>query len=223
MLSRRRDSFQLRSLELKNKPAPERRAGFESLSNALAATKGAPEVKAIADTSGPAVQLLLQHIHELDEQDAKPVALPDVGEKPVFEKPDYHGSFYLTARRGNRDGDPVIQVGNNFFVVRGVTLWLEGHYGEASINTITLNIGREGREATFVDVVARETYSDDQERYAADVQTARGEYQKTLDDYNAALKVRQAGEAKARQEKQARAVERSKAQAQLRQRDREAY
>jgi hypothetical protein len=100
-------------------------------------------------------------------------------------------------------------------VVRGVRVWFDGHYVEASSKTVTLNIGREGRDATFCDVSTPETYNDDQKHYAAEVQAARESFQKEMADYNAAVKTRQEADAKARREKQARDSERAKAQSKL--------
>ena len=117
--------------------------------------------------------------------------------------------------RGNYEGDPVVQTGANFYVVRGVRVWFDGHYVEASTKTVTLNIGREGRDATICDVSTPETYNDDQKHYAAEVQAARESFQKEMADYNAAVKTRQEADAKARQEKQARDSERAKAQSKL--------
>src|SRR5262249_35432968 len=84
-----------------------------------------------------------------------------------------------------------------------------------SIKTVTLNIGREGRDATICDVSTPETYRDDQTRYAAAVQAARESFQKEMADYNAAVRTQQEAHAKARQEKQARDTERGKAQSKL--------
>ncbi len=194
----------------KTKGAPDRLALFQTLNDSIVATKNAPETKQLAELCGPASQLV-QRLAELDRLDAIAPDLPPIPDKPTFEKPTYHGAFYLDGEvRGNYEGDPVVQAGSSFFIIHGVTLWLDGHYIETTTETVTLNIGRDGREATVANLSSRETYNDDQQRYAAEVETAQDIYRKELADFNAAAKLRQDAEANARQAKQARAAERSK-------------
>lgn len=202
-------------IALKGKNRAERMAGFEALSEALAETNGAAEVKSIADASIPADRILHQ-LRELDQLASATPALPELPEKPKFEKPEYHGAFYLDGEvRGNYEGDPVIQAGANFYVVHGIRIWFDAHYVEARPNTVTLNIGREGRDATICDVSTRETYNDDQKNYAAEVQAAREGFQKDMADYNTAVKARHEAEVKERQEKRTRDSEHAMAQSKL--------
>lgn len=161
-----------------------------------------------------------KRLDELDQSEkaTTPPDVADVPQKPVYEKPPYTGAFFLGGDlRGNYEGDPVVQAGSKFFVVKGAGIWMEGNYVEPTTETVTLNIGRDGREATIVTASARETYNDDQKAYAEEVKKAKSAYDEEMKTYQAAMKTKLAADAQLKQKKVESAKERRDA---LNERDR---
>jgi hypothetical protein len=135
-------------------------------------------------------------VRELDSLRSPP-ALPDVPEKPRFEKPEYSGAWLLQGRYVGRfeDRGIVVKRGGKYFVVEGgerpTTSFVYGYVKTVGMHI--LNIG-DGREADGVTITDREEYVEDQKKYREEVAEARKEYEDKLRQYSAAVATRAAAE-----------------------------
>ena len=177
----------------------ERAAAFQALQSAIEAVTGttaatAPEVLSILNQTAPASALLSQ-LHKLELADS---ARPD---KPVYNKPEYRGAFFLSGiNRGTFElwaHTIVVQQGEQFYLVapvdpdRILTVEVKGWVAyefeaDGAIRTEDVDIGRGGRKARSVLLKDKETYDDDQRKYADDVKNAQAEYRQNLTDYRSA-------------------------------------
>jgi hypothetical protein len=126
-----------------------------------------------------------------------PVSQPKP-EKPQFEKPEYtgavplSGTFKASYSGGFFEKDGIVMTsGGKHIVVLGAditlgALFFASHitgYGTKKDNTVTLDIGRSGREAAVYEYCDKETYLDDQREYKATVKIAREQYNEELKAY----------------------------------------
>lgn len=125
-------------------------------------------------------------ISDLSDVEGQLAALeePVEPEKPIWEKPDYGGVFHISgAYRGPYDqGGVVVQTKGAYYVIQdanepdGYTTSLNG-YVEDTGDIVTLNIGRDGRDAHVVNLSDKETFRDDQATYKEEVRDAKAEYE----------------------------------------------
>lgn len=116
----------------------------------------------------------------------QPPAKPD---KPTYDKPTYSGTWPISGLcRGRYEGDQgiVLQANGKYYVIKDAepcdTPYVNG-YVESTGETVTLDLGRDGRSADVVEVKDRETYEDDQKAYRDEVAQAQADYQQAVKDY----------------------------------------
>lgn len=128
---------------------------------------------------------ILDEIAELDAADAKDAeGSAELPAKPQHEPPTYEGgAFHVTGavKRCYQDG-VALKAGGKYYFVRDadcpVFNTLSG-YVEDTLETVDLDIGRDGREAMIVTISDRETADDD-----------RREFQQALKEYEADYKLK---------------------------------
>lgn len=126
--------------------------------------------------------------------------VPPQLEEPMYSAPEYKGAWYLSGSyRANYKGESgghegvVVTKGDRYFVVLGAQAeegfirYLNG-YVEDTGAKVTLDVGRYGRDADVVRLSDRETFRDDQERYADEVAGAKAAYKAQLEEYRRAVK-----------------------------------
>lgn len=139
---------------------------------------------------GPAKDLpdIAAKIEAAKKQLAEDLA-PAKPEKPIHEKPKYSGAWPISGRcrgRYNENEGIVIQADGKYYVVKDSepceTPYVNG-FVENTGETVTLALGRDGREADVVVLKDRETYLDDQKAYRDKVARAQADYQQAVKDY----------------------------------------
>jgi hypothetical protein len=134
-------------------------------------------------------------------------------EEPQYVEPEYTGATKLAgAYRGPYEGGlfsgtpgVVVQNGDNYSVVHGAeaasifTTRFDGYvtptktalgFGSEQA-TVTLNIGRVGREAKEYNYADRETYNDDKQAYAERVKVAKAQHDAVVKAYREQAKANQ--------------------------------
>lgn len=159
---------------------------------------GASLPPAMAAALGPA----LENSRDLEEvrtriEEGRALQPPALTE-PRYDEPEYSGAWYISGSyRADYTGDSgfhegvVITKGSRYFVVLGADS-AGGHirslngYVEDTGRTVTLNVGRTGREADVVRIADKETYNDDKAAHRAAVAEAKERYRSDLDQYRTA-------------------------------------
>jgi hypothetical protein len=137
---------------------------------------------------------LIQRLDALDEEEREErAAAPNIPEKPKLEIPEYDGAFQISGpvRRCYKDGVAMQSRGTFYFVKDARCPDRPVLYGfvESSLGqTVTLDFGRDGREAEVVAISDKETAADDRKEHQEAVQNARKEYAAQLAAYNAAVR-----------------------------------
>ena len=160
------------------------------------ALENAKELKADAEVAK--YRTILAEVDEVTKRLAElagllkePPALPEMPDKPVFEKPEYDGTWLLTGEfRGRYKDGIVVQRGNKYYIVEYGRIPPVLHITGFVVNTggmEILDIGRDGQVAEVVRLSDRESYNEDQADYRKAIAEAKETHAKRLKEYNIAL------------------------------------
>jgi hypothetical protein len=109
-------------------------------------------------------------------------------EKPQYEPPAYDGAFYLEGPVQKCYDDGVaLQAGSAYYFVRDARCpdmpRLQGYVEKSGLGTITIDLGRDGREATVVEIKDRATMEDDKRAHARELHEYDEGYRRDLAAY----------------------------------------
>lgn len=121
-----------------------------------------------------------------DEMKAELAAPPP--EKPQYQPPVYEGAFFLEAAVEKCFPDGVaLESGSKYYFVRDArcpdTPRLQGYVEKSGLGTITIDLGRDGREATVVEIKDQATMEDDKRAHARELHEYDEGYRRDLAAY----------------------------------------
>jgi len=170
-----------------------RERAYEGFCRAL---ENAKELKANAEVAK--YQTMLTEVDEVTKRLAElaklikePPALPEMPDKPVFEKPEYDGTWLLTGEfRGRYKDGIVVQRGNKYYIIEYGRIPPVPRITGFVVNTggiEILDIGRDGQVAEVVRISDRESYNEDQADYRKAIAEAKETHAEKLKEYYIAL------------------------------------